>query len=150
MEPPMKQRWTPRLFRSNRHGDGLIDFDRRLSELQQKFEEACPQCPSFGTPFVSVGALTLRPDPFPHTLESKSFRHRFLLFGLKSRLNTVSSTCADVTSTTMKVLEKPGSSVPILNGVVSGILVLWDTAKVGRYFRLFWGVLFLTGYSITL
>ena len=36
----------------------------------------------------------------------------------------------------MKVLEKPGSSVPILNGVVSGMLALWDTAKVGRYFPL--------------
>ena len=128
MEPPMEQDWTSRPFRSNRRGNG---FDKRLSELQQKFEEACSQRSGFDTPFVSTGALRLLPDPCPDTLESKPFRHRFLFSRWKSRLDPVSSTCADVASTTLKVLEKSaGSAVPILSGAVSGISALLDTAKV--------------------
>ena len=136
MERSMKQGRTSRLFRLTRHGNGFNDFDKRLSDLQQKFEEACSQRSGFGTPSVSAGALTVPPDPYSHTLESKLFRRRFRLSGLKSRLDRVSSTCADVASTTLKVLEKSGSSVPILNGVVSGVSALWDTAKVERYFLL--------------
>ena len=80
----------------------------------------------------------MSPDPYAHTLESKSSRRRFLFSGWKSRLDPVSSTCADVASTTLKVLEKPGgSAVPILSGAVSGISALLDTAKVERYFPLF-------------
>jgi hypothetical protein len=49
----------------------------------------------------------------------------------------VSSTCADVASTTLKVLEKAaGSAVPILSGAVSGVSAVLDTAKVERYFLL--------------
>jgi len=55
---------------------------------------------------------------------------RFLFSEWKSRLDPVSSTCADVASTTLKVLEKAaGSAVPILSGAVSGISALLDTAK---------------------
>ena len=121
---------TSCLFRLNRRGNGFNDFDKRLSELQQKFDEACSQRSGFDTPFVSAGALRVPPDSYSHTLERKPFRHRFRFSGLKSRLDPVSSTCADVASTTLKVLEKPGSSVPILSGVVSGISALLDTAKV--------------------
>jgi hypothetical protein len=32
------------------------------------------------------------------------------------------------------VLKKPGTSVPILNGVVSGLSALLDTAKIEQYF----------------
>jgi hypothetical protein len=120
-----------RLFRSKRrHGNGFNDFDKRLSNLQQKFEEACSQRSGIGTPSISAGELRVPPDSCSHALESKPFRRRFRFTGLKSRLDPVSSTCADVASTTLKVLEKPGSSVPILNGVVSGISALLDTAKV--------------------
>ncbi|KAN0103781.1 hypothetical protein V8E52_011638 [Russula decolorans] len=129
VEPPMEQGWTSRLFRSNRHGNGFNDFDKRLSELQQKFEEARSQRSGFDTPFVSTGALRVPPDPYSHTLESKPFRRRFPFSGWKSRLDPVSSTCADVASTTLKVLEKPAGSVPILSGAVSGISALGDTAK---------------------
>ena len=132
----MEQGWTSRLFRSNRHGNGSNDFDKRLSELQQKFEETCSQRSGVDTPSVSAGALRVSPDPSSHTLESKSFRRRFCFTELKSRLDPWSSTSADVASTTLKVLEKPGSSVPILNGVVGGLLALLDTAKVERYFPL--------------
>jgi hypothetical protein len=83
------------------------------------------------------------PDPYSHTLESKTFRGRFRFSGSKSLLDRVSSTCADVASTTLKVLEKPGSSVPILNGVVSGVSALLDTVKVEQYFLLCQEVLFL-------
>ena len=150
MERPMERGRTSRLFRLNRHGNGFNDFDKRLSDLQQKFEEACSQRSGFDTPFVSAGALTVPPDPYSHTLESKPFRRRFRFSGLKSRLDPVSSTCADVASTTLKVLEKPGSSVPILNGVISGISALLDAAKVEQYFLLRSEVLFSTNYSTTL
>jgi hypothetical protein len=136
MEPPIEQDRTSHPFRSDHHGNGFNDFDIRLSELQQKFEEACSQRSGFDTPFVSTGALRVPPDPYSHTLESKPLRRRFIFSGLKSHLDPVTSACADVTSTTLKVLEKPGSSVPILNGVVSGISALLDTAKVERYFPL--------------
>ena len=73
------------------------------------------------------------PDPYSHTLEPKPFRRRFRFFGLKFRLGPVSSTCADVASTSLKVLEKSaGSAVPILSGAISGISALLDTAKVGK------------------
>jgi hypothetical protein len=136
MEPLMEQDRTSRLFRLNRHGNGLNDsFDKRLSELQQKFEEACSQRPAFET--LSTGALRVPPDLYSHTPESKLFRCRSLFSRLKSRLDPVSSTCADVASTTLSVLEKPaGSAVPILSGAVSGISALLDTAKVERYFPL--------------
>src|ERR1700747_1917340 len=49
MEPPMEQGRTFRLLRSNRHGIGFNDIDKRLSELQQKFEEACSQRSGFDT-----------------------------------------------------------------------------------------------------
>jgi hypothetical protein len=135
MEPPMEQDRTSRPSESNR---GFDDFDNRLSELQQKFEEACSQRSGFDTPFVSAGALRVPRDPYSHsTLESKPFRRRFLPPGLKSRLDPVSSTCADVASTTLKVLEKAaGSAVPILSGAVSGVSAVLDTAKVERYFLL--------------
>ncbi|KAI0282599.1 hypothetical protein BGY98DRAFT_954891 [Russula aff. rugulosa BPL654] len=129
MERPMERGRTSRLFRLNRRGNGFNDFDERLSELQQNFEDACSQRSRFDTPFVSAGASRVPPDTYSHTLESNLFRCRFRFSGLKSRLDPVSSTCADVASTTLKVLEKPGSSVPILNGVVSGISALLDTAK---------------------
>jgi hypothetical protein len=78
------------------------------------------------------------PDPYSHTLESKPFRCRSFFSRLKSRLDPVSSTCADVAWTTLKVLEKlAGSSVPILSGPVSGVSALLDTAKVERYFPFF-------------
>ena len=131
MERPMERGRTSRLFRLNRHG--FNGFDKRLSDLQQRFKEACSQRSGFDTPFVSAGALSVPPDTTP---KSKPFRRHFRLSGLKSRLDRVSSTCADVASTTLKVLEKSGSSVPILNGVVSGVSALWDTAKVERYFLL--------------
>ena len=54
----------------------------------------------------------------------------------------MSSACADVASTTLKVLEKPGSSVPIMNGVVSGVSALLDTAKVERCLPLRYEMLF--------
>jgi hypothetical protein len=133
MEPPMKQGRISRLFRLNRHGNGFNGFDKRLSELQQKFEEACSQRSGFDTPLVATGALRVLPDPYAHTLESNPFRRRFLSPGLKSRLELVSSTCADVASTTLKVLEKAaGSAVPILSGAVSTISAILDTAKVER------------------
>jgi hypothetical protein len=133
MEPPMKQGRISRLFRLNRHGNGFNGFDKRLSELQQKFEEACSQRSGFDTPLVATGALRVLPDPYAHTLESNPFRRRFLSPGLKSRLEPVSSTCADVASTTLKVLEKAaGSAVPILSGAVSTISAILDTAKVER------------------
>ena len=71
-------------------------------------------------------------DPYSHSLESKPFRHRFLpIVVMKSRLGPMSSTCADVASTTLKVLEKAaGSAVPIVSGAVSGVSALLDTAKV--------------------
>ncbi|KAI0282598.1 hypothetical protein BGY98DRAFT_92126 [Russula aff. rugulosa BPL654] len=150
MERPMERGWISRLFRLNRHRDGFNDFDKRLSDVQQKFEEACSQRSGFDTPFVSAGALTAPPDPHSRTLESKLFRRHFRFSGLKSRLDRVSSTCVDVASTTLKVLEKPGSSVPILNGVVSGVSALLDTAKVEQYILLRSEVLFLTNCSITL
>ena len=134
MERPMERGRTSRLFRLNRHG--FNDFDNRLNDLQQKFDEACSQRSGFDAPFVSAGASSVLPNSYSHTLESKPFRHRFNFSGLKSRLDPVSSTCADVASTTLKVLEKPGSSVPILNGVVSGVSALLDTAKVKRYILL--------------
>jgi hypothetical protein len=133
MESPMKQGRTSRLFRLNRGGNGFNDFDKRLSDLQQKFEEACSQRSGFDTPFVSASALMVPPDPYSRTLESKPFRSRFRFSELKSRLDPVPSICADVASTTLKVLEKPASSVPILNGVVSGVSALLDTVKVERY-----------------
>ena len=139
MGPPVEQgrksrlrRLSSRLPRLSRHGNGFNDFDKRLSDLQQKFEEACSQRSGADTP-VSSGALRVPSDPYSNTLESKTFRRRFSFSGWKSRLDPVSSTCADVASTTVKVLEKPGSSVPILNGVVSGVSALLDTAKVERY-----------------
>ena len=132
----MKRGRTSRLFRPNRRGNGFNDFDKRLNDLQQKFEEACSQHSGFGTPVVSAGALRVPSDPYSHTLESKTFRQCFRFSRLKSRLDLVSSTCADVASTTLNVLEKLGSSVPILNGVVSGVSALLDTAKVERYFFL--------------
>jgi hypothetical protein len=131
---PMEQGRKSRLSRLSRHGNGFNDFDKRLSDLQQKFEEACSKRSGFDTPFVSAGALRVPSDPDSHTLKLKHFRRRFHFSGLKSRLDPVSSTCADVASTTLKVLEKPGSSVPILNGVVNGVSALLDTAKVERYF----------------
>jgi hypothetical protein len=138
MEPPMEQGRISGLFRLNRHRNGFNGFDKRLSELQEKFEEACSQRSSFNTPLVSTGALRVLPDPYAHTFESNPFRRRFLSPGLKSRLDPVSSTCADVASTTLKVLEKPaGSAVPILSGAVSTISALLDTAKVERYSPLF-------------
>jgi hypothetical protein len=124
VEPPMEQGWTSRLFRLNRHGNGFNDFDERLSELQQKFEEACSQRSGFDSHFVSTGALWVSRDPYTHTLESKPFRRRFLFSGWRPRLDPVS--CADVASTALKVLEKP---VPILSGAVSGVSALLDTAK---------------------
>ena len=136
MERPMEQGRTSRLFRLNRRGNGFNDFDKRLSDLQQKFDEACSQRSGFDISLDSAGALRVSPDTHSYTLESKPFRRRFRFSGLKSRLDPVSSTCADVASTTLKVLEKPGSSVPILNGVVSGVSALLDTAKVDRYFLL--------------
>ena len=151
MEPPTEQDRTSRRFRSNRHGNGFNDIDKRLSELQQKFEEACSQRSGFDTPFVSESTGALRALQYSHTIESKPSRRRLPFSGWKSRLDPVSSTCADVASTTLKVLEKPaGSGVPILSGVVSGISALLDTAKVERYFPLCKEVLFLTNYSITL
>jgi hypothetical protein len=137
MEPPMEQDRTSHPFRSDHHGNGFNSFDKRLSELQQKFEEACSQRSGFDTPFVSTGALRVPPDPYSHTLKSKLFRRRFLFSGSKARLDSVSSTCADVASTTLKVLEKPAGSVPILSGAVSGVSALLDTAKVERYFPLY-------------
>jgi hypothetical protein len=137
MEPPMEQGRTSRLFRLNRHGNGFNDFDERLSELQEKFEEACSQRSVLDTRFVSTGALWVPRDPYSHTLESKPFRRRFLFFGWKPRLDPVS--CADVASTALKVLEKP---VPILSGAVSGVSALLDTAKVDQHFPLCWGVVF--------
>jgi hypothetical protein len=134
IESPMKQGRTSRIFRLNRRGNGFNDFDKRLSDLQQRFEDACTQRSGSDTPFVSVGALTVPPDSNSLTLESKPFRSCFHFSRLKSRLGPVSSTCADVASTTLKVLEKPGSSVPILNGVVGGISALLDTVKVGQFF----------------
>jgi hypothetical protein len=136
MEPPMEQGRTSRLFRSNRHGIGFNDIDKRLSELQQKFEEACSQRSGFDTTLVSTGALRAPLDPYFHTLESQPFRHRFPFSGWKSRLHPVSLACADVASTTLKVLEKPASSVPILSGAVSGVSALLDTTKVERYLLL--------------
>ena len=137
MEPSLKQGWKSRLFRPNGHGNGFDDFDKRLSELQQKFEEACLKRSGSDTPFVSTGALRVSPDPCPYTLESKPFRHRLLFSGQKCRLDSVSSTCADVATTTLKILEKvAGSAVPILSGAVSGASALLDTAKVERYFPL--------------
>ncbi|KAN0103779.1 hypothetical protein V8E52_011636 [Russula decolorans] len=131
MEPPMEQGRTSRLFRLNRHRNGFNGFDKRLSELQQKFEEACSQRSSLDTPFASesIRALTVPPNPYSHTLESKPFRRRFPFSGWKSRLDPVSSTCADVASTTLKVMEKAAGSVPILSGAVSGISAPGDTAK---------------------
>jgi hypothetical protein len=140
LERPIEQGRTSRLFRLNRHGNGFNRFDKRLSELQLKFEGACSQRSGFDTPFVSTGALRVPPDPHSHrthTLESKLFRCRSLFSGWKSRLDPVSSTCADVAWTTLKVLEKlAGSAVPILSGIVSGVSALLDTAKVERYFPL--------------
>jgi hypothetical protein len=138
MEPPMEQGRTSRLFRLNRHRNGFNGFDKRLSELQQKFEEACSQRSSLDTPFASesIRALTVPPNPYSHTLESKPFRRRFPFSGWKSRLDPVSSTCADVASTTLKVMEKAAGSVPILSGAVSGISAPGDTAKVEQYFSL--------------
>ena len=137
MEPPMEQDRTSRPSRSIRRRNCFNDFDKRLSELQQKFEEACSQRSGFDTPFVSTGALRLG-DPYAHTLESKPSRRRFLFSGWKSRLYPASSTCADVASTTLRVLDKAaGSAVPILSGAVTGISALLDTAKVERYFPLF-------------
>ena len=147
MEPPVVQSRLSPPFRSNRHGNGFKDFDKRLSDLQQKFEEACSHRSGFDTPFVSAGASRVSPDPYSHALESKPFRCRFRI-GLKYRLDRVSSTCADVASTTLKVLEKPGSSVPILNGVVSGVLALLDTAKVERYFPLLLGSAFFNQFTL--
>jgi hypothetical protein len=66
MEPPIEQDRTSRPFRSNRHGNGFDDFEKRLSELQQKFEEACSQRSGFDTPFVSTRALRVPRDP-PYT-----------------------------------------------------------------------------------
>jgi hypothetical protein len=137
MEPLMKQGRITRLFHLNRHGNVFNDFDKRLSELQQKFEEARSQSSGFDTPFVSLSAGTSKvlPDPCSHTLESKPSRRRFAFSGWKSRLDSVSSTCADVASTTLKVLEKAaGSAAPILSGAVSGVSALLDTAKVEQYF----------------
>jgi hypothetical protein len=132
LEPPEQGR-TSRLFRLNRRGNGLDDSDERLSDLQQKFEASSQRSASGSdTSSVSAGALSVPPDPCSHTLEPKPFSPRFS--GLKSRLDPVSSTCADVASTTLKVLEKPGSSVPLLNGVVGGVSALLDTAKVQQYF----------------
>ena len=137
MERPMERGRTSRLFRLNRHGNGFNDFDKRLSDLQQRFKEACSQRSGFVTPFVSAGTFSVPPDSYSHTTpKSKPVRRHFRLSRLKSRLDRVSSTCADVASTTLKVLEKSGSSVPILNGVVSGVSALLDTAKVERYYLL--------------
>ena len=136
MGRPMEQGRTSRLFRVNRHANGFNGFDKRLSQLQQKFEEACSQRSGFDTTFVSE-TLRVPSDPCSHTLESKPSRRRFPFSGWKSRLGPVSSTCADVASTTLNVVEKSaGSAVPILSGAVSGILALLDTAKVERYFLL--------------
>jgi hypothetical protein len=134
MGPPMEEDRISRLFRLNRHGNV---FDKRLSELQQKFEDACSQRSGFDTSSVpkSTGTLRVPQDPYSDTPESKPFRRRFPLSGWKSRLDPVSSTCADVTSTTLRVLEK--LAVPIVSGAVSGISVLLDTAKVERYFPIF-------------
>ena len=126
----MEQSWTLRLFRSNRREN---DFDKRLSKLQRKFEEACSQRSGFDTPVVSAGVPL---DSYSHTLELNSFRSRSRFSGLKSRLSLVSSTCVDVASTTLTVLEKLGSAVPIISGVVSGVSALLDTAKVERHFLL--------------
>jgi hypothetical protein len=143
MEPPIEQGRTKRLFRLSRHRNGFNDFDKRLSELQQKFEEARSQRSGFDTPLVSTGALGIPRDPYARTLKSKPFRRRFLFPGLKFRLHPVSSACADVASTTLRVLEKAaGSAVPILSGAVSGISALLDTAKVERYFPLLLGSAF--------
>ena len=138
MELTMEQDWTSRRSRSNRRGNGFNDFDKRLSELQRKFEEACPQRSRFDTP------LRVPRDPYSHTHESKPFRRRSLPPGLKSRLGPMSSTCADVTSTTLKILEKAaGSAVPIVSGAVSGVSALLDTVKVERY------LLFLPGSAFS-
>jgi hypothetical protein len=127
IERPIEQSRTSRLFLSNRLGNGFTsNFDKRLGKLQQKFE-ACSHRSGFDTPFVSTGALQV-PPYHSLTLESKPFRRRFLRFG------PVSSTCADLAWTSLKVLEKlAGSvSVPFLSGAVSGVSGLLDTAKVER------------------
>ena len=85
--------------------------------------------------FVSAGASRMPSDLYSHALPSKLFRRRPRLSGLKSRLDPVSSICADVASTTLKVLEKPGSSVPILNGVVGGVSAVLDTVAMGLQHR---------------
>ena len=142
MEPPREQGRTSRLFRLNRRGTCFNAFDKRLSGLQQKFETACSQGSGSGAHWqlecVSTGALRVPGprDPYSHTFESNPFRSRFPFSGWKSRLDPVSSTCADVATTALKVLEKPAGSMPILGGAVSGILALGDTAKVERYFPL--------------
>lgn len=118
----MEQGRTICPLRSNRHGNR--DFDRRLSELQQKFEEACSQRSGVDTPSVSTRALRVS--------DSLPFRRRSPFSRLKYRLEPVSSTCADVGQTTLGVLEK--LALPILSGAVSGISALLDTAKVQRYF----------------
>ena len=56
MEPPMEQGRITRLFRLNRCGNAFNDFDKRLSDLQQKFEEASSRRSGFDTPSVSAGA----------------------------------------------------------------------------------------------
>ncbi|KAI0282602.1 hypothetical protein BGY98DRAFT_931565 [Russula aff. rugulosa BPL654] len=119
----MERSWTLRLFRSNRREN---DFDKRLSKLQRNFEEACSQRSGFDTPVVSAGVPL---DSYSHTLESNPFRSRSRFSGLKSRLSLVSSTCVDVASTTLTVLEKLGSAVPIISGVVSGVSALLETSK---------------------
>jgi hypothetical protein len=138
MEPLMKKGWMLRLssFRSNRRGN---TFDKRLSELQQKFEETRSQRSGFDTSSVSESTGTLRvpPDPYTHTPESKPFRRRFSLSGWKSRLDPVSSTCADVASTALGVLEKAAGSVPILSGAVGGISAGLHITEVERYFPIF-------------
>jgi hypothetical protein len=136
LDPPTGQDRTSHPFRSNRHGNGFNDFDKRLSGLQQKFEEACSQPSGFDIPSVSESTGTLRVPPYSRTVDSKPSR-RLLFSRWKSRLDPLS--CADVASTTLKVLEKP---VPILSGAVSGISVVLDTAKVERYFPLCWEVFF--------
>ena len=144
MEPPREQGRTSRLFRLNRRGTCFNAFDKRLSELQQKFETACSQGSGSDAHWqcVSTGAFRIPGprDPYSHTFESDPFRNPFRSFfpfsGWKSRLDPVSSTCADVATTTLKVLEKSAGSVPILGGAVSGISALGDTAKVERYFPL--------------
>jgi hypothetical protein len=56
LERPMEQGRTSRLFRLHRHGNRFDCFNKPLSELQQKSEEACSQRSGFDTPFVSTGA----------------------------------------------------------------------------------------------